>query len=258
MATRDANTGTTRTSNTPDYGRVASMAGVATAVLVLLSLIITFTNGAPPALDDPEQKIIDYYQNNQGRSEIGAIVGFLILGTASMFFIGLYTWLRDATRGNASDAGYADANNAWPRLALANFIAAGAIVAVQGSAALAIALGAQDEFDGSPGIAGALFDLYNALGAAFAIPFTVFFIATGVAIDRARGRGRDNSREGLPSWLTPALYLAGVSSFIAFFAPFAEIDALAYFGLIAYIIFGVLGAVCGTALRAGTTRTASR
>lgn len=257
MATRDVGTGT-RTSSTPDYGRVAAMAGLATAVLVLISIIITFSSGAPPALDDPEQKVIDYYQNNQGLSEIGAIVGFLILGTAATFYIGLYTWLRDSTRGDASDARNTDANNAWPRLALASFIAAGSIVAVQGASALAIALGAQDEFDGSPGIAGALFNLYNALGAAFAIPFAVFFVATGVAIDRARSRGRDNSRGELPSWLTPALYLGGVSSFIAFFAPFAEIDALAYFGLIAYIVFGLLGAVCGNALRAGTRTSATR
>lgn len=239
MATRDARTTSTRRDTAPEYGKVAAAAGLLTALLVLISIVITFSNGAPPALDDGSQKVIDYYQNNQGRSEIGAIVGFLILGTAAIFFVGLYTSLRD--RGNASTATDALTDNAWPRLALTTFIASGAIVAAQGSAALALALGAQDEFDGAPGVAGALFNLYNALGAAFAIPFAVFLAATAYSLDRVDGRR-------YPGWLKPALLVGAVSSFIAFFAPFAEIDALAYFGLIAYIVFGLLAGVGGKEL----------
>ena len=249
MASRSSGA-TDRTS--PDYRRIASAAGLATALLVLISVIIGFSNGAPPALDDPAQKVIDYYQNNQGRSEIGAIVGFLILGTASMFYLGLYTWLRD--RG-VTDRSAVDDSEAWPRLALATFIASGAIVAVQGATALAIALGAQDEFDGAPGVAGGLFNLYNALGAAFAIPFAVFFWATAASLERIRNTDR-NDRIELPSWLRPALYIGALSSFISFFAPFAEIDALAYFGLIAYLVFGVLGGVVGMAM--GRTNNTSR
>ena len=249
MATHDTRTTTTRRDTAPDYGKIAAAAGLLTALLVLISIIITFSNGAPPALDDGSQKIIDYYQNNQGRSEIGAIVGFLILGTASTWFLGLYTSLRD--RGNASSATDALTDNAWPRLALATFIASGAIVAAQGSAALALALGAQDEFDGAPGVAGALFNLYNALGSAFAIPFAVFLAATAYSLDRVDGRR-------YPSWLKPALLIGALCSFIAFFAPFAEIDALAYFGLIPYLVFGLVAAVTGKELgdknRVTTTR----
>jgi hypothetical protein len=238
-----ATNGTAAPRTTPDYARIAAAAGLLLGVLVLISIIITFAGGAPPALDASAQKVINYYQDNEGLAKLGAVVGFLILGLAPIFYLGLYGRLRDrgAATGAATASSASDAS--WPRLGLVAFIAAGAVVAVQGSSALALALGAKDEFQGAPGVAGSLFDLYNALGAALAILFAVFLIATGVSLARSGG---------FPTWLTPLLYVGGVASLVSFLAPFTEVDAFAFIGIIPYICFGVLGAAGGASLRRGS------
>lgn len=224
---------TTRTAVATDYGRIAGMFGIITGVLVVLAIVITFAGGAPPALDDPAQKVINYYQNNEGLAKLGGIIGFLILGTAPIWFLGVYSALRD--RGTA-------ASDAWPRLGLTAFIVTGAFAGTQGAVALSIALGAKDEFQGAPPVAGALFDIYNGLGAAIAIAFGLYFLATGVALARAGG---------YPAWWSQMLYVAAVASFISFLAPFTEIDVLALLGLIPFIIFGIFAAASGMAMQRG-------
>lgn len=224
---------TTRTAVATDYGRIAGMFGIITAVLVLLLIVITFAGGAPPALDDPAQKVINYYQENEGLAKLGGIIGFLILGTVPVWFLGVYSILRDrATEASAS----------WPRVGLVALIVTGAFAGTQGAVALAIALGAKDEFQGAPPVAGALFDIYNALGAAIAIAFTVFFAATGIALARTGG---------YPAWWSQMLYLAAIASFVAFFAPFTGTDAIALLGLLAFLIFGVFAGVTGMAMQRG-------
>ncbi|MDQ4065720.1 MAG: hypothetical protein M3161_06705, partial [Actinomycetota bacterium] len=222
----------TRTTIGTDYGRIAGAAGIVSGVLLILLVILTFAGGAPPALDDPAQDVISYYQDNEGLSKLGGILGFIALLTVPVWFIGIYNALRDrgtATTGGVGTTAAAD-GVAWPRLGLVALIVTGALVAVQGSAALALGLGATDEFQGAPAVAGALFDLYNALGAAIAITFGLFLLAIGVALQRSGG---------YPNWWASLLYVGALASFISFFAPFFEADALAYFGLIPILILAV-------------------
>ena len=201
-----------------DYGRIAGMFGLISAVLFVVLLIITFAGGAPPALDASAQEVVKYYSDNEGLSKLGGILGFIGLLTVPIFYLGVYSTLRD--RGAGGDT--------WPRLSLVALIVTGAFIGVQGSAALAIALGVKDDFGDTPAVAGALFDLYNALGAAIAIVFGLFFAATGVALKRAGG---------YPAWWSTLLYVAALFSFVNFFAPFTEIDVLALLGLIPFVIF---------------------
>ena len=225
---------TTRTAVGADYGRLAGMFGVLTAVLILILIIITFAGGAPPALDAPSQEVINYYQENEGLSKLGGILGFIVLATAAIWFLGVYSVLRD--RGTA-------ALEAWPRLGLTGFIVTGALVGTQGAVALGIALGAKDEFQGAPPVAGALFDLYNGLGAAIGVVFGLFLLATGISLARAGG---------YPAWWSQMLYVAAIASFISFLAPFTEQDAFALIGLLPLVLFGVFAAVSGMAMQRGT------
>lgn len=223
---------------TADYGRTAGMFGFISAGLLVVLLILTFAGGTPPALDASAKEVAKYYSDNEGLSKLGSIVGFLVLGTVPVFFLGVYSVLRD--RGPR-------AGDAWPRLALVAFIVTGALVAAQGSSALAISLGIDDEFGGSPAVAAALFDLYNALGAAIAIVFTVFFAATGIALARTAA---------YPKWWSQLLYVGAVTSFVSFFAVFTELDVLAFIGLIPFVIFIVwIAAASGALLRGAPTTT---
>ena len=225
---------TTGTAVGADYGRLAGTFGILSAVLIAVSIIVSFASGAPPALDDPAQKVLNYYKGNEGIVKLGGFLGFLALGTVPIWFLGVYSALRD--RGTA-------ASESWPRLSLVSLIVTGAFVGAQGAVVLALGLGASDEFEGSPGVAGALFDLYNALGAAIAIVFTVFLIATGVALARTGA---------YPNWWSTLLYVGGVASLISFLAPFTEMDVLAFFGLLAILTLIVFAAVSGLAMQKGT------
>ena len=229
-------TSTVRTGLVNDYGRVAGIFGLVTAVLVALSIILTFSSGAPPALDEASGKVLNYFQKNEGIHKLTGIIGSLILLSAPIWFMGLYSVLRDrATAGS----------DAWPRLSLIAFILSGAMSGVQGAAALALTLGSKDEFQGAPAVGGALFDLYNALSAPLALTIGLFFIALGVAMQQTGG---------FPKWWSTMLYVAGVASYIAFFAPFTQSDPLAMLGLIPYIVLGVIAAVSGMAMmNRGTT-----
>lgn len=232
MATRT--TTTTATGFIGDYGRVAGTFGLVTAVLIALFIILSFAGGVPPALDENPQKIMKYFQDNEGLHKITGIIGVLILATAPLWFLGLYSALRDrATAGGDS----------WPRVALTTFIVLGAVVAVQGAVTLALTLGAGDEFQGAPAVGGALFDIYNALGAPIAVVFGLYLIATGASLQLTGG---------FPKWWATMLYVGGVVSFITLFAPFALIDFLTVLALIPFIILGVFAAVSGMAMQKGS------
>ena len=238
----------TRTTIGTDYGRIAGAAGIVSGVLLILLVILTFAGGAPPALDDPARDVITYYQDNEGLSKLGGILGFIALLTVPVWFIGIYSALRDRAAATSGVAGTAAADTvAWPRLGLVALIVTGALVPVQGAAALALSLGAKDEFQGAAPVAGALFDLYNALSAPIAIVFGLFLLAIGVALQRSGG---------YPNWWATLLYVGALASFISFFAPFLEADALAYFGLIPVLILAVFALASGMAInRPGTTGT---
>jgi hypothetical protein len=221
-----------------DYQRIAATSGLISAALLLVFIVTFFAGGAPPALDDPAQKVLNYYQDNRSLSYITAAIGFILLGLIPIFFLGVYALLRDALAPNLQ---------VWPRLSLVALIVTGAFVGVQGSAAFALALGAKDEFGGSPPVAGALFDLYNALAAAIAVVFAVFLLAVGVAQDRAAG---------YPKWWSQMLYIGAAASLISFLAPFTNSDFLAILGLLPVILFAVWIAVASLAMQRGTRGTA--
>lgn len=236
----------TRTTMGADYGRIASTAGIVSGVLLILLVILTFAGGAPPAIDDSSRDVITYYQDNEGLSKLGGILGFIALLTVPVWFIAIYNALR-GDRGVATTATAATSDTvAWPRVALVALVVTGALAAVQGSTALALGLGANDEFEGAPAVAGGLFDLYNALGAAIAIVFGLTLLATGVAL---QGRG------GYPNWWATLLYVGALASFISFFAPFFEAEALAFFGIIPILVFAVFALASGMALNRGGTGT---
>ena len=219
-----------------DYARIAAMSGLLSSGLLLLLIIVTFAGGAPPAIDASAQEVVKYYSDNEGLSKLGGIIGFIGLVTIPVFYLGLYAALRD--RGTGGDV--------WPRLSLVSLIVTGSFVGVQGAAALAIALGVKDDFGGTPAVAGALFDLYNALGAAIAITFALFFAATAVALRRAGG---------YPAWWSTLLYVGALTSFISFLTPFTEIEALALLGLIPLIVFLVWIALTSMALMRPASNT---
>lgn len=225
-----------------DYGRVAAYAGIVSAILVGLSLILTFVQGAPPALDDPADKVLKFYKDNVELVKLGAALGFLSLVAIPTWYLGLYSALRDRLSTGA---------DAWPRLGLTALIATGSVIAAQTGVILALALGAKDEFDKTPAVAGALFDIYNGMAAGIAVLFGLLLIATGVAVDRAGG---------YPKWWSTILYVAGVASFISFLAPFLKADALAYAGLVTVILFIVFIVVTSMAMlksRGTVTRSPS-
>lgn len=226
----------TRTGLVNDYGRIAGIFGLVTAVLVALSIILTFSSGAPPALDEASGKVLNYFQQNEGIHKLTGIIGSLILLAAPIWFLGLYSVLRDRATV---------ASDAWPRLGLVAFIMSAAMAGVQGAATLALTLGAKDEFQGAPAVGGALFDMYNALSGPLALTIVLFFVGTGVALQQTGG---------FPKWWSTMLYVGAVASFISFFAPFTQSDPLAMLGLIPFIILGVFSAVSGMAMmNTGTT-----
>jgi len=225
-----ATTSGTGSNLTRDYGRIAGTFGLITGVLVLLLIIISFAGGTPPAIDSPSQEVLDYYQDNEGLAKLGSIIGFLILVTAPLFFLGLYSRLRDGRDATGDE---------WPRLSLTAFIVTGAFSGTQGAIGLALALGAKDEFEGAPAVAGGLFDIYNALGAAIGLVFGLYLIATGISLQR---------RGGYPGWWSTLLFVAGIASYISFLAPYTEIEALGLLGLIPFLLFGVWAAAAGMAM----------
>ncbi|HEX2121531.1 MAG TPA: hypothetical protein VHL59_07805, partial [Thermoanaerobaculia bacterium] len=98
-----------------DYGRIAGAAGIVSGVLLILLVILTFAGGAPPALDESGQGVINYYQDNEGLSKLGGILGFIALATVPVWFIGIYNALRDRGTVATGTAGSSD-TLAWPRL----------------------------------------------------------------------------------------------------------------------------------------------
>lgn len=230
------NTMTARTDIRNDYGRLAAYAGIVSAILVGLGVILTFMQGAPPALDDPADKVLGFYKENKDMVKFGAALGFLSLVTIPVWYLGLYSALRDRL-SNAGDS--------WPRLGLTALIATGATIAVHTGVVLALALGAKDEFDRAPAVGGALFDIYNGISAGIAVLFGLALLATGVAVDRAGGYEK---------WWSTILYVAGVASFVSFFAPFFKADALAYAALVTVIGFVIFMVVTSMSmLRSHTT-----
>lgn len=227
-----------------DFRRTAGTAGVVGAVLLVIGLVLTFAQGAPPALDGNSQNIANYFADNEGLGRMAALFGMLPILVLPIFFIGWYLTFRgrDAGDRNVLEGG-------WARVALIAFIALGVFSTVQGAAAFAIVLGVKDEFGGQPAVAGGLFDFYNALGAASGLAMALLLGAVALCHGDARDRG--------PSWLKTVLMVGAVAAFLSFFAPFLQLDVLAYAGLIAFLVFIVWVGVAGLELMRGgaTTRT---
>ena len=219
-----------------DYRRMAGLAGVVSAILLTLGLILTFAQGAPPALDGSSEDIAQYFADNEGLGRIAGLFSFLPILTVPVFFIGWYL----LNRGEGTSSAGATATGAWARVALLSLIVLGVLSTIQGSAALAIVMGVKDEFGGQPAIAGALFDLYNAVGAGSALAMALLLWS----VAQCHRDGRDGS----PSWLPMALLVGAVAALLSFLAPFTELDALAFAGLLAFIVFIVWIAVAGLGL----------
>ena len=254
--------------------RIAGLAGLVTAVLFALTIILTFAAGAPPALDDPAPKVSQYYEDNRSMLQLSGILGFLSLFTIALWFIPIYRWIRDrswaaggtapgtaaatttardtATAGGVAGATAEDDTVGWATIALAEFIATGAVAAVQTAVATAIASGIEDELGGNDATVTALFDFYNALGAAVGVLIALFTVGLAFA-----ARGTDF----VPTWASPVLLAVAVLSLLSMLGPFTESDFFAILSLLAFILFIVV--LVGSSLRLmggagagrGTTRT---
>lgn len=217
-----------------DFRRLAGMAGVASAALFVVGIVVTFAQGAPPALDASAREIGTYFSNNVGLAKVSALINIIPILFVPLFFAAMYLTFREG--GVGTSAARVDG---WPVAALIGFIALGVFSTLQGCAALAIALGVKDEFGGQPEIAAALFDLYNAVAPASALAMALLLWSVGNC----------HTRTGIgPSWLPSALYVGAAAAAISMLAPFLEIDALAFLGLLAFIIFIVWVAVAGMGL----------
>ncbi len=231
----------TRVAEGSDFRRLAGLAGVVSAILLVIGLIAAFAQGAPPALDGKAADVANYFGDNQGLAKMTALLNFLPILTLPILFVAWYSSRRDGgSTGTATGAG-SWGSALWARTALIGFIVLGVFSTIQGAAAFAITLGVKDDFEGSPAIAGALFDFYNALAAATALVMALFLWS----IANADGRDDGSVRDRGPSWLKPALYIGVAASLLSFLAPFLEIDVLAMAGLIAYLVFIVWVAVTG-------------
>ena len=238
--------------------RLAGAAGLLSAALFVLTIILTFVAGAPPALDDPVQDVASYYEDNQGLLQVNGIIGFITLFTIPLWFIPLYRWIRDrawaaggggagasaaatpapaGTTAAAAGGGTADDDaGVWATVAFGGFIATGAIAATQTGVATALAQSIED-IRGSDEVVVALFDTYNGLGAAIGPVFALFAVGLAFA---SRGTGL------LPNWTRPVLLVAAVLSLISILAPFTESDAIGLLGLLAFVLFIV--ALIGSSL----------
>ena len=217
--------------------RIAGIAGLVSAALFILTIVITFAAGAPPALDDSAQKVTSYYEDNRGMLQLNGVLGFLTLFTIPLWFVPLYRWIRDrawasggATTGR-DDVAANDDEGGWATIALAGFITTGAIAAVQTAVATALAQGIEDELGGNEATVTALFDLYNGLAAAIGPLFALFALALAYA---ARGTGY------LPDWASPVLLVTAALALISTLAPFTESDFIGLLGLLAFILFIVV------------------
>lgn len=210
---------------TSDFRRVAGMAGVISAIALLLGLVAGFAQGAPPALDASSQEITTFFSDNEGLARMAGLLNVLPILTLPIFFAGIYVLFRDS---GAAAGPRGVLGDGWPVAALIAFIALGVFSTIQGAAAFAITLGVQDEFGGQPAVGGALFDLYNAIAPASALSMALLLWSIAMCNLRA-GTGQP--------WLKTLLYVGAAAAALSFFAPFLEIDALAYFGLLAFLIF---------------------
>ncbi len=245
---------------------MAGLAGLLSAALFLLTIILTFVAGAPPALDDPVQDVANYYEDNQGLLQVNAILGFITLITFPIWFVPLYRWIRDrawaaggtgpgasaaatttATPGSTAVAGTAgtaqDDAGVWATIAFGSFIATGAVAAIQGGVATALAQSIED-IRGSDEVVLALFDTYNGLSAALSPLFALFAIALALA-----ARGTDL----LPNWTRPVLLVAAVLALVSMLAPFTESDALGLLGLVGFVLFIIVVAGSSLSLLSPTT-----
>lgn len=226
-----------------DLRRIAGWAGLVSAVLFIISLVLTFSAGAPPALDDPAQKVTQYYQDNRSMLQLNGIIGFSTLFLIPLWFVPIYRWIRDRSwatgAGTPATAATADEEaGTWATIALTGFIATGAIVGVQTGVAGAIASGIEDELGGSDPTVTALFDVYNGLGAAFGVTFALFALGLAFA-----GKGT----AFLPSWASPVLLVLALTSFLSMLGPFTEADFFAILGLVSFVLFIIV--VIGSSLR---------
>lgn len=235
--------------------RLAGLAGLVSAALFVLTIVLTFVAGAPPALDDPVNKVASYYEDNRGLLQVNGILGFITLFTIPVWFIPLYRWIRDrawiagdagarvtpagastaASGGSAAAAGRGGAGadddaGVWATIAFGAFIATGAVAAVQGGIATALAQSIED-IRGSDEVVLALFDAYNGLSAGLSPLFALFAVGLAFA---SRGTGL------VPEWCRPVLLVAAVLGLISILAPFTESDVLGLAGLLSFVLFIVV------------------
>lgn len=234
--------------------RVAAVAALVTAALFLLSIILTFAAGTPPALDDSARKVAAYYEDNQGLLQLNAVITYVSIGLIALWFVPIYRWIRDRAwvagdAGTAARPAAGDESGTWATIALTGFIATGAVAAAQTGVGGALAQSIEDT-RGSDEVVTALFDTFNGLGSAIGPLFALFLAALAMS---SRGSGY------LPGWTSPVLLVAAGASLISMLAPITESDAVALVGLFAFLLFIVVLAASGlTLLRSAageTTRT---
>lgn len=211
------------------------MAGAVSVVLLVLGLVLGLSQGAPPALDAGTNEIQSYFSDNETLARASGFFNVIPILTLPIFFAGIYLTYRDR----------AGAGSGWIITALVGFVVLGVFSTVQGASAFAIALGVSDEFGGQPAVAGALFDLYNALAPATALSMALLLWSVANCFVRGPQIG--------PSWLRPTLLVGAAAAALSALAPFLEIDALAFLGLLAFIIFIVWVGVASMDLMRGRT-----
>ncbi len=224
-----------------DLRRTAGLAGIISGILFVISLILTFSAGQPPALDEPASKVTQYYEDNKSMLQLNGIIGFITLFLVPIWFVPIYRWIRDRAwaRGGAGTTTTTDDDaGAWITLAFGGFIAAGALVGAQTGVATALTMGIEDELGGNDATVTALFDLYNGLGAAFGVVFALY--ALGLALGA-------RATEYFPSWASPVLLVVTLTSLLSIFGPFTESDFFAILALIAFVLFIVV--IIGSSLR---------
>jgi hypothetical protein len=212
--------------------RIAAIAGLVSALIFLLTIIITFAAGAPPGLDDSAGEVATYYEDNQGLFQLSSVITFVGFFTVPLWFIPIYRWIRDRAwiSGEATRPAAADEAGTWATIAFGSFLVTGAIASVQTGITAALVQSIEDT-RGSQEVVTALFDSINSLAAGVGAAFALFLIALAMA-----ARGTDY----LPSWASPVLLIAGLLSIISIFAPITEVDVLALAGLLAFALFIII------------------
>jgi hypothetical protein len=175
----------------------APLTGLAFIVLAAAAFVVS---GEPPDIDEPVQKIVDFYVDNKDEQMVGAILEALA-ATLFVFFAGV---LRRALRDAEGDRGI-----------LSAVAFAGAIIFATGlafDATLTFAL-AETADDIDPAAVQALAALWQNDFVPFAVGLQLFLLGTGLSLVR---------HGALPKWIGWLAILVGLIAvtpigFAAFF-----------------------------------------